>query len=216
MGFGHWCKGVSFIAALALPSRGSVVSTFKGIVYSVFKCRHYGGLIMFDARYRCSLEWAQEKALSFGQMPHLYKLKAKTVSYREGARVLDRHHRDTNFCGVIALATTANIAVGRARALLAKYASRTHRDGTPQLEHWTLLLRMGYTLEEYPVKSKTLKTVQKELANVEGSFYISTSGHISCMHNGTMNDWANNDIRPCNKRILFVVKVTPTDKVVRY
>ena len=75
---------------------------------------------------------------------------------------------------------------------------------------------MGYTIEEYPVKSKTLKTVQKELANVEGSFYISTSSHISCMHYGTMNDWANNDIQPCNKRILFVVKISPTDKVVRY
>jgi hypothetical protein len=207
---------VSFIAALALPSRGLVVSTFKGIVYSVFKCRHQGDLIMFDSRYRKLLDLAHCHAETFGALPSLYKLKAKTVSYREGDRVLDRHHSDGGYCGVIALATTARIAVGRARALLAKYADRKHRKGTPQLAHFTLLLRMGYTLEEYPVKSKTLKTIQKELANVEGSFYISTSGHISCMHNGTMNDWANNAIRPCNKRILFVVKISPTDKVVRY
>lgn len=171
---------------------------------------------MFDSRYRKLLDLAHCHAETFGALPSLYKLKAKTVSYREGDRVLDRHHSDGGYCGVIALATTARIAVGRARALLAKYADRKHRKGTPQLAHFTLLLRMGYTLEEYPVKSKTLKTIQKELANVEGSFYISTSGHISCMHNGTMNDWANNAIRPCNKRILFVVKISPTDKVVRY
>jgi len=171
---------------------------------------------MFNSHYRQTLDLAHCHALTFGQLPNLYKLKRKVVSYREGARVLDTHHSDKGFCGVIALATTARIAVGRARALLAKYANRKHRKGTPQLEHFTLLLRMGYTIEEYAVKSKTLKTVQKELANVEGSFYISTSSHISCMHNGTLNDWANNAIRPSNKRILFVVKVTPTDKVVRY
>lgn len=171
---------------------------------------------MYHEGHRMALEVATEVAKRLGSLPKLYKLKAKTVSYREGDRVLDRHHRDDGYCGVIALATTANIAVGRARALLSKYADRKHRHGTPQLQHLTLLLRMGYELEEYPVKSRTLKTVQKELANVEGSFYISTSGHISCMHNGTMNDWANNSIRPCNKRILHVIKVIPTDKVVRY
>jgi len=171
---------------------------------------------MFDSRYRQLLDLAHCHAEAFGPLPSLYKLKAKEVSYREGARVLDRHHSDRGFCGVIALATTARIAVGRARALLAKYGDRKHREGTPQLAHFTLLLRMGYTVVEYPVKSKTLKTIQKELANVEGSFYISTSSHISCMHYGTMNDWANNNIQPSNKRVLFVVKVTPTDKVVRY
>lgn len=163
-----------------------------------------------------SLDIAKARAERQGPLPKLYKLKAKTVSYRAGAVVLERHHRDKGYCGVIAMATTANIAVGRARALLREYADRKHREGTPHTEHLTLLLRMGYKLEEYTVKSKTLKTVQRELANVEGSFYISTSSHISCMHNGTLNDWANNSIRPCNKRILHVVKVTPTDKVVRY
>lgn len=171
---------------------------------------------MYHEGHRMTLEIAKELAERFGPLPKLFKLKAKTVSYREGAAVLDRHHRDGGYCGVIALATTANIAVGRARALLRSYADRKHGQGTPQLQHLTLLLRMGYELVEYPVKSKTLKTVQKELANVEGSFYISTSQHISCMHNGTLNDWANNSIRPCNKRILHVIKVIPTDKVVRY
>jgi hypothetical protein len=171
---------------------------------------------MYHEGHRMALDAAKELAKRLGSLPKLYKLKAKTVSYREGARVLQRHHRDDNYCGVIAMATTANIAAGRARALLREYANREHRNGTPQLHHLTLLLRMGYELEEYPVKSRTLKTVQKELANVEGSFYISTKRHISCMHNGTMNDWANNSIRPCNKRILHVIKVTPTDKVVRY
>lgn len=171
---------------------------------------------MYNETHTMLLDVAKSWAKNFGPLPKLYKLKAKTVAYREGARVLERYHRDDGYCGVIALATTANIAVGRARALLREYAERKHRHGTPQIQHLTLLLRMGYKIEEYPVKSKTLKTVQNELANVEGSFYISTSGHISCMHNGTLNDWANNKIRPCNKRILQVLKVTPTDKVVRY
>jgi hypothetical protein len=75
---------------------------------------------MFDSRYRKLLDLAHCHAETFGALPSLYKLKAKTVSYREGDRVLDRHHSDGGYCGVIALATTARIAVGRARALLAK------------------------------------------------------------------------------------------------
>jgi len=39
---------------------------------------------------------------------------------------------------------------------------------------------------------------------------------VSCVKDGTMQDWARNDIKPSSKRIEQVYKIIPTDKVVRY
>ena len=75
---------------------------------------------------------------------------------------------------------------------------------------------MGYEVKRVIVRSKTLKTVQRELAGTKGSFFVYTNNHVSCVKDGVMQDWARNDIRPSNKRIENVFKIIPTDKVVRY
>ncbi|MDC1068489.1 hypothetical protein OAQ99_04950 [Candidatus Kapabacteria bacterium] len=140
----------------------------------------------------------------------------KGFTFLEQARILTKHHNEDNFCGVIAFANATDIAPSRAKALLAKHCGRKYRRGTPQKEHLALLIQMGYTVEYYPVKSKTLITVQRELKNTKGVFYISTPSHISCFKDGVMQDWSNNTYSKSKKSIYYVLKITPTDKVIRY
>jgi hypothetical protein len=149
-------------------------------------------------------------------MKSITRIKRHVMTYEECARVGRKHHRDTNFCMVIATAVATEIAFSRARAILAKHAFRQHRRGLSVSAMHCLLDAMGYEVKRVLVRSKTLKTVQRELAGTSGAFFVYTNNHVSCVKDGVMQDWARSDIRPSNKRIEQVYQITPTDKVVRY
>ena len=149
-------------------------------------------------------------------MRSITRIKRHVMTYEECARVGRRHHRDTNFCSVIALAVGCEIAFSRARAIMAKHIARQNGKGTYRHHALKLITKMGYEVREVSVHSRTLKTVQRELAGTSGTYFVYTRGHVSCVREGVMQDWARNDIKPSNKRIEQVYKIIPTDKVVRY
>lgn len=149
-------------------------------------------------------------------MRSITRIKRHVMTYEECHRVGKEHHKDGGFCMVVALAVAGEIAFSRARAILAKHAGRQHRRGLSVSAMHNLLDVMGYEVKRVIVRSKTLKTVQRELAGTSGAFFVYTNTHVSCVKDGVMQDWARNDIRPSNKRIEQVYQIIPTDKVVRY
>ena len=149
-------------------------------------------------------------------MRSITRIKRHVMTYEECHRVGVKHHRDSNFCSVIALAVGCEIAFSRARAIMAKHIERQNRKGTYRHQALKLITDMGYEVREVYPYSRTLKTVQRELAGTRGTFFIYTNTHVSCIKDGVMQDWARNDIRPSNKRIEDVIQIIPTDKVVRY
>lgn len=149
-------------------------------------------------------------------MKSITRIKRHVMTYEECHRVGVKHHRDTNFCTVVATAVATEIAFSRARAILTKNADRQHRQGLCIPEVHNVLEKMGYRTDLIFLRSKTLKTAQRELAGTSGTFFVYTRGHVSCVKDGVMQDWARNDIKPSNKRITLVYQITPTDKVVRY
>ena len=149
-------------------------------------------------------------------MRSITRIKRHVMTYEECARVGHKYHLDTNFCSVIAMAVGCEIAFSRARAIMAKHIARQNGRGTYRHHALKLITSMGYEVREVSVHSRTLKTVQRELAGTSGTYFIYTKGHVSCVKDGVMQDWSRNDIRPSNKRIEQVYQIIPTDKVVRY
>ncbi len=149
-------------------------------------------------------------------MRSITRIKRHVMTYEECARVGRKHHRDTNFCSVIALAVGCEIAFSRARAIMANHIARRNGSGTYRHHALQLINNMGYEVCEIDISSKTLKTAQRELEGTSGTFFLYTRGHVSCVKNGTMQDWARNDIQPSNKRIDAVYQIIPTETVVRY
>ena len=149
-------------------------------------------------------------------MRSITRIKRHVMTYEECAKVGRKHHSDTNFCSVIALAVGCEIAFSRARAIMAKHIARRNGSGTYRHHALQLISEMGYEVKEVIIRSKTLKTAQRELAGTSGTFFLYTRGHVSCVKNGTMQDWARNDIQPSGKRIDSVYQIIPTETAVRY
>ena len=149
-------------------------------------------------------------------MRSITRIKRHVMTYEECHRVGKKHHKDGNFCSVVAMAVGCEIAFSRARAIMAKHIARQNGVGTYRHQALKLIADMGYEVREVVIRSKTLKTAQRELAGTSGAFFLYTRGHVSCVKNGVMQDHARNDIKPSSKRIQVVYQIIPTDKVVRY
>ena len=146
----------------------------------------------------------------------LTRIKRHVMTYEECVHTGLKHHNDDGFCSVVAMSVACEIAFSRARAIMAKMINRRNRRGTRRTDVLNLLELMGYKCEQVYINSKTLKTAQRELATTKGAYYLYTRGHVSCVKDGVMQDWARSDIRPSNKRIESVYKITPTNQVIRY
>jgi hypothetical protein len=64
--------------------------------------------------------------------------------------------------------------------------------------------RLGYKLVDWPVDSRTVRTVVKELPE-RGGFIISVSGHVAGFKDGQLVDWTEGR----RHRVLQVFRVEP-------
>ena len=130
-------------------------------------------------------------------------------TYKELSRVAQKYYpRERGYCAVIAVSVAAQIPFGKARSLLHKQG-RKEGKGTPPTWTYLTLLALGYTTlplspfeHEWP---KTLTTAARVLPK-KGIFLLHTRGHISCVRDGVLEDWAAD--RKSRKRILEIVQVT--------
>lgn len=130
-------------------------------------------------------------------------------TYKELSRVAQKYYpRERGYCAVIAVSVAAQVPFGKARSLLHKQGRKQGKGTRPTWTYLTLLA-LGYTTlplspfeHEWP---KTLATATRVLPK-KGTFLLHTRGHISCVRDGVLEDWAAE--RKSRKRILEIVQVT--------
>jgi len=134
-------------------------------------------------------------------------------TYQELSKVAQKYYpREKGYCAVIAVSVAAQVPFGKARSLLHKQG---RKEGKGTLPEWTYqsLLALGYTALPWVSckreRPKTLASAAKALPK-QGTFLLHTRGHISCVRDGVLEDWAAE--RKSRKRILEVMKVTETTK----
>jgi len=126
------------------------------------------------------------------------------MRYPELARVGKQYHKDTNFCGVIAVAVATGIKFTKASSLLRK-GGRTKRKGTPFHAFNYALEKLGYYSESYEGKQpKSLATAVRMLPK-KGTFWILTNRHITCIKDGVMDDWTAE--RNSRKRVIWIKEI---------
>lgn len=119
--------------------------------------------------------------------------------------VATTYYKETNCCTVVAVAVAANIGFGKAYHAM-KREGRKDRRGAYFAQYEAALNKLGYSLERRYSRNmgKTLSTA-KRLAPKEGTFLLQTRGHVTCIRNGEMVDWAaDNNSR---KRIISTYQV---------
>jgi hypothetical protein len=134
-------------------------------------------------------------------------------TYEELSRVARKYYpREEGYCAVIAVSVAARVPFGKARSLLHK-KGRKQGKGTNQVWTYSVLRDLGYKhnpwVSMHHPWPKTLATATRVLPKT-GTFLLHTRGHISCVRDGVLEDWAA-DCKS-RKRILMIQQVTETTK----
>ena len=130
-------------------------------------------------------------------------------TYKELSRVAQKYYpRERGYCAVIAVSVAAQVPFGKARSLLHKQG-RKQGKGTMPVWTYSVLRDLGYKqtpwVSMHQPWPKTLATAARALPK-QGTFLLHTRGHISCVRDGVLEDWAAD--RKSRKRILEIVQVT--------
>ena len=130
-------------------------------------------------------------------------------TYAELSRVARKYYpRENGSCAVIAVSVAAQVPFGKARSLLHKQG-RNQGKGTRPVWTYSVLRDLGYKQTPWVAMHqpwpKTLATAARVLPKT-GTFLLHTRGHISCVRDGVLEDWAADS--KSRKRILEIVQVT--------
>ena len=133
--------------------------------------------------------------------------------YNELYRVAKTYYRERcgegGWCSVIAVAVATGVSFGKARSMLYKHGKRTNGRGAYVFGIHNTLEEMGYKLSLVKHKAPTLISIQQELANTEGTYFVYTKRHVTAIHNGICEDWSNNEYgRRTRYNVESVWKVT--------
>lgn len=129
--------------------------------------------------------------------------------YKELYRVAKAYYpNEGGFCTVVATAVATGWSFGKARSLLYRKANRVDGKGSSVRKLHAALASIGYNTARVEVKSKTLITIQKELANTKGTYFVYTRRHVTAIKDGVCEDWSNNEHgRPTRYKIESVYRV---------
>ena len=127
-------------------------------------------------------------------------------NYQELKRVATKYYpRERGYCAVIAISVAAQVPFGKSRSLLHKYGRKQGRGAQTLWIHNTLK-QLGYkanlVMDRQP---KTLATATRVLPR-RGTFLLYTRGHVSCVRDGVLEDWAAEN--GSRKRVHAVFEVT--------
>jgi hypothetical protein len=113
---------------------------------------------------------------------------------------------EKNDCAVVAIAIACQVEYRLAHYLLKK-RGRKYRRGTRMNDIVHVVKLLGYRLTPVPVKSKTVRTLGREMVNTEGHYFVRATGHVLAIVDGSVQDWTSNRL----KRVLGVWKVELDD-----
>lgn len=117
-------------------------------------------------------------------------MKRHVHTFDELKRVGQRYYNDTNFCTVVAVAVAAQVAFGKARALLAK-EGRKDRTGAYDFQYINAARQLGCRVEPVEGFAWQRMAFSKAVRRLpaDGIYWVQTTRHITCVVNGTPVDW---------------------------
>lgn len=113
---------------------------------------------------------------------------------------------EKGFCSVVAVAVAAGCKFGKARAAMSRAGRKSGRGATiyeihRAVEEFGLL---AICTPEHAAACRTLATATRCLPST-GTFFLYTRGHVSCVRDGVLEDWAAE--RGSRKRITAVFRI---------
>jgi hypothetical protein len=131
-------------------------------------------------------------------------MKEHKHDFKKLVHVAFKYYKENNCCTVIAVAVAANIGFGKAYHAM-KREGRQDRRGAYFAQYESALNKLGYRVEPSEVyMGKTLVSA-KRICPKRGTFLIRSAGHVTCIRDGVMVDWAED--RNSRKRVKVVYEV---------
>ena len=127
-------------------------------------------------------------------------------TYQKLSEVATKYYpKESGYCGVIAISVAAQVPFGKSRSLLFKLG-RKDRQGTTTAHIHFALRKLDYVSEYYQDRAwpKTLATATRFLPK-KGTFLVYTRGHVSCVRDGVLEDWAAET--KSRKRVIAVYQI---------
>lgn len=110
--------------------------------------------------------------------------------------------KEANDCTVKAITAVTGVHYVDVHSLLAKHG-RPHRKGAQKHTQYRTLKDLGFKMEHIKVKSKTVRTLGRELKNQPGNYLVWVKGHVLAVKDGEVLDWTNGRLH----RINMVVRI---------
>ena len=135
---------------------------------------------------------------SFNKLDITYATLKQSASHYRG---------ETNYCSVIALAIATGCKFGKARSLMAKWASRKTGQGTYKHLAHNAYKDNGFTVERLQMGRGFMIANSASRLPRLGTFLIYSSGHVTCLRDGVIHDWCV-EPRARGKRMTEVYHIT--------
>lgn len=135
----------------------------------------------------------------------------KDVCFSSLEQAASHYRGETNFCGVIAVCIATGCKFGKARAAMARLGRKTGRGSAITWINRAIKEIGGMTVQNRrdltdAFRGTHLKKITERLPK-RGIFLVYTSGHVSAVRDGVLQDWAAET--GSRKRIQFIVEVLP-------
>lgn len=125
--------------------------------------------------------------------------------YNKLCRIGMKYYKDANFCTVTALAVAAGVGFGKAFHTYKRLGRVTGRGTRLQMQK-EAFRALGLKLECLPTEFKTVNQAELGLSATRGTYLVYSTGHVSCVKDGKMYDWAAGGSR---KRVQLLFAVLP-------
>ena len=111
--------------------------------------------------------------------------------------------QDDNDCTVVAVSLVTGIPYAEAHALMAA-AGRKRNKGSNYGIYHPVIINLGFTIDEIFLTSKTVRTVERELAQHHGGqkILISVRGHVLVWNGKQIADWSAGRTKRIQKAFL--------------
>lgn len=134
-------------------------------------------------------------------------MKEHKHDFNKLKHVAFKYYNDNNCCSVIAVAVAAKIGFGKAYNAM-KREGRKDRKGAYFVQYEAALNKLGYKVEPSKVYMGKTLVAAKRICPKRGTFLIRSAGHVTCIRDGVMVDWAED--RNSRKRVKEVYEVIKT------
>jgi len=105
---------------------------------------------------------------------------------------------ETRDCAVKAVALACSVPYSTAHDELL-WLGRVNRRTTPNYLIRQAIKNLGYKLEPFEHRAKTVRTLARELRHTAGTYLVWTPRHVLCIRGGKVLDWTKGRLNRINR-----------------